>query len=137
MEQADDGALEFGTAAGVDGGGREGLPYDRFADVGGDEERNSRAETVPFLEEFIEKDDDKSGSDELDDEEETDAGADVARLAVETGEYVDGCLAERDDHGEDWMMKSAYQSFAEEIRKRQKLPWHISEVMRYAEVCGR
>ena len=45
VEQSDHGALEFGAAASVDGGGGEGLPDDGLADVGGDEQRNSRAKT--------------------------------------------------------------------------------------------
>lgn len=107
VEQADDRALEFGSAAGVDRGGREGLPDDGLADVGGDEEGDAGAEAVSFLEELVEEDDDEGGGDQLDDEEETDAGADVAGLAVETGEHVDGCLAEGDNHGEDWKGTSA------------------------------
>ena len=45
VEQCDHGALELGAAAGVDGGGGEGLPDDGLADVGGDKQRNSRAKT--------------------------------------------------------------------------------------------
>ena len=42
MEEGDDGAFELGASAGVDGGGREGLPHDRLADVGRDEQRDPR-----------------------------------------------------------------------------------------------
>ena len=45
MEESDHGALELGAAASVDGGGGEGLPDDGLADVGGDKQGNSRAET--------------------------------------------------------------------------------------------
>ena len=45
VEQRDDGPLELGAAPGVDGGGGEGLPDDGLADVGGDKQGNSRAET--------------------------------------------------------------------------------------------
>ena len=45
VEQSDHGALELSAPAGVDGGGAEGLPDDGLADVGGDKQGNSRAET--------------------------------------------------------------------------------------------
>ena len=45
VEEGDDGALELGTAPSVDRGGREALPDDGLADVGGDEQRYSRAKT--------------------------------------------------------------------------------------------
>ena len=48
VEEGDDGALELGAAPRVDGGGREALPDDRLADVGGDEEGDSGAEMVAF-----------------------------------------------------------------------------------------
>jgi hypothetical protein len=54
-----------------------------------------------LLEEFVEQDDDKRSDDELDDEQETHAGTEVGRLAVQTGEDGDGGLAEGDDQGED------------------------------------
>jgi hypothetical protein len=67
MEEGNKSALKFWSTAGVDGGGRESLPYDGLANVGSDEERNTRTKTVTLLEEFIEENDDKSGDDELDD----------------------------------------------------------------------
>ena len=45
MEQCDHGALELGAAASVDSGRREGLPHDGLTDVGGNEQRNTRAKT--------------------------------------------------------------------------------------------
>ena len=45
VEQSDHGALEFGAAASVDSGRREGLPHDGLTDVGGNEQRNTRAKT--------------------------------------------------------------------------------------------
>ena len=49
MEQGDDGAFEFRTATGVDGGGRKGLPDDGFTNVGGDEQVDTGTETVTLL----------------------------------------------------------------------------------------
>ena len=53
MEEGDDGALELGASAGVDGRRRERLPDDGLADVGGDEEGNSGAEAVALLEKLV------------------------------------------------------------------------------------
>lgn len=68
MEESDNGAFEFRSTTGVDGGGREGFPDDRLANVGGDKEGDSGAEAVPLLEEFVKEDDDEGGYDELDDQ---------------------------------------------------------------------
>ena len=46
------------------------------------------------------QEDDKSGNEELDDDEEADTGADVAGLAVHAGHDVDDALTEGDDHAE-------------------------------------
>lgn len=101
VEERDEGSLELGSSTRVDGRGGEGLPDDRFADVGCDEEVDPRAEAVALLEELVEEDHDEGGDDELEDEEEADSGAEVGGEAVESGEDVDGGLAERDDEGED------------------------------------
>ena len=100
VEEGDDGALELGAASRVDGGGREALPDDRLADVGGDEEGDSGAEAVALLQELVEEQDDEAGDEELDDDQEADAGADVGRLAVHAGHDVDDGLPDGDDHAE-------------------------------------
>ena len=41
MEEGDHGAFKFGASASINGGGGEGLPDDRFADVGSYEQRYS------------------------------------------------------------------------------------------------
>ena len=102
VEEGDDGALEFGSAAGVDGGRREGLPDDALANVGGDEERDTGAQAVALLEELIEENDDETGNNELQNEEEADTRAEVAGLAVETGQDVDGSLAEGKNDSENY-----------------------------------
>ena len=101
VEEGNEGAFELGTTAGVDGGGREGLPDDGFADVGGDKERDTGAEAVALLKKLIEENDDEAGNDKLKDEEKADTSTEVLGLTVETGENVDGGLAERDDEGEE------------------------------------
>lgn len=110
VEEGDEGSFELGSASGVDGRGGEGLPNDRFADVGRDEEVDARPEAVALLEELVEEDHDEGGDDELEDKEKADSGAEVGGKAVEASEDVDGSLAERDNHGEDCDGRSAVSS---------------------------
>lgn len=53
------------TSASVDGGGAEGLPDDCLADVGGNEERDSRAQTIALLEQLIQQQDNQTCNKEL------------------------------------------------------------------------
>ena len=53
-----------------------------------------------FLEELIEQEDNETGDEELDDDEQADAGADVRGLAVHAGHHVHDGLAEGDHHAE-------------------------------------
>jgi len=53
------------TSARVDGGGAEGLPDDRLADVGCDEERDTGAQTVALLEQLIQQQDNQTCDKEL------------------------------------------------------------------------
>ena len=55
---------------------------------------------VTFLEKLIEEEDDESGHEQLDDDEQADAGADVGGLAVHAGHHVHDGLAQGDDHAE-------------------------------------
>ena len=100
VEERDDGALEFGAAAGVDGRGREGLPDDGLADVRGNEEGDAGPEAVALLEELIEEDDDEGGRDKLDDEQQANTRAKGRRGAVEARQDVDRGLTDGNDQRE-------------------------------------
>ena len=65
MEESNDSSLKFGATGAVDGVGAERLPDDAFADIGGDEERDSRAQAVPLLQQFVQADDNDAGNEEL------------------------------------------------------------------------
>jgi hypothetical protein len=101
VDKGNNGTLELGTSASVNGSGRESLPDDRLANVGGDEEGDTTAETVALLEELIEKDDDQSGGKKLDNEENANTSTKVGGLAVETGQDVNAGLAEGQDDGKE------------------------------------
>jgi hypothetical protein len=97
VDKGNEGTLEFGTTTSVNGGGRESLPHDGLADVGGNEEGNTTAEAVALLEELVEENDDQAGDDELDDEENTDTSTKIRGLSVETRDDIDDGLAERQE----------------------------------------
>jgi len=65
IEKGNDRPLEFGSPASVEGSGAEGLPDNGLADVGGDEEGNSRSETVAFAHELVNQGDNNSSKKEL------------------------------------------------------------------------
>mmetsp|Transcript_57425 Transcript_57425/g.128203 ORF Transcript_57425/g.128203 Transcript_57425/m.128203 type:complete len:393 (-) Transcript_57425:510-1688(-) len=70
VEESDESTLELGTATGVDGGGRERLPDNRLADVGRDEQGDTRSEAVAFLEKLIQDDDNDASDEELQDDQD-------------------------------------------------------------------
>lgn len=43
------------TSASVDGGGAKGLPDDGLTDVGGDEQRDTRTQTITLLQQLIQQ----------------------------------------------------------------------------------
>lgn len=100
MEEGNDRSFELGSSAGVDGGRGERFPDDGLANVGGDEEGDSRAETVALLEELVKEKNDERSGDELDDQEKADSGSKIRGLTVQTGKHVDGGLTESDDKSE-------------------------------------
>lgn len=84
MNEGNNGTLELGATTSVNGGGGEGLPHDGLADVGGNEEGDTAAETIALLEELVEEDNNQTSNDELDDKENADTGTEVRGLSVET-----------------------------------------------------
>lgn len=95
VDKGNESTLELRTTASVNGGGRESLPHDRLADVGGNEQRDTAAETVALLEELVEEDNDQTSDHQLNDEENADTSTEVRWLSVETGDDIDDGLTER------------------------------------------
>ena len=56
--------------------------------------------TVTLLQELVQQEDDQARDEELDDDQKTDAGSDVAGVAVHAGQDVHDGLAHRDHHPE-------------------------------------
>lgn len=53
VEQGDDSAFKFSAPASIDGGRAERLPHNSLADVGGNEEGDSGAQAVAFLQQLV------------------------------------------------------------------------------------
>lgn len=101
VDKGNESTLELRTATSVDGGGRESLPHDGLANVGGNEERDTAAETVALLEELVEEDNDQTSDHQLNDEENADTGTEVGWLSVETRDDIDDGLTERQENSEE------------------------------------
>ena len=101
VEKGNNGAFEFSAAASVDRRRRERLPHDRFANVGGDEERNARTQTVAFLQQLVQQQDNQTGNEQLDDDQQANATADFARVSVHARHDVNDGLADSDYHAKD------------------------------------
>lgn len=57
VEESDDSAFEFFATTCIDCGWGESAPDDRFTDAGCDEERDTAAEAIAFLQELVQEDD--------------------------------------------------------------------------------
>lgn len=95
MEERDDGALELSARCGLDRGGGEGAPDDGLADVRGDEEGDAGAETIALGEHLVPDNDEKTGNDELRNQEEAVGDADGA---VHAGVDIDEALDDSDNN---------------------------------------
>ena len=70
----------------VDGRGRKRLPDDGLAHVGCNEEGNRRAEAVALLEQLVQADHKHTGREQLRDEKDSVAGAEVLYVAARAAE---------------------------------------------------
>jgi hypothetical protein len=77
------------------------------------------------LEELVGEGNEEGGDDELDDEEEADAGAEVFGLAAETREDVDGGLTQGYDECEDYCQSASVHE--QTTRGEERNDTHASE----------
>ena len=86
VEQREHGALELRPAPRVDDRRGEGLPEDRLADVGRDEEGDGRADAVALVEHLVEQEDHEARRAELEDDKHGGGQTDLVDGAVPGGE---------------------------------------------------
>mmetsp|Transcript_20271 Transcript_20271/g.42960 ORF Transcript_20271/g.42960 Transcript_20271/m.42960 type:complete len:247 (+) Transcript_20271:513-1253(+) len=97
VEERHERALELGAATPVDRLRRERLPHDRLADVGGDEERHSRPESIALLQKLVQQGDDDGRQEELANDHGGLDVSDVVDGSVHAGDHVRHRLADADD----------------------------------------
>jgi hypothetical protein len=100
MEESDNGTLELSSTGSGNSGGREGLPDDLLANVGGDEEGDTRAESVTLLQELIKSHNDNTTKEELDDDEESVDHTEVGNVTVGSRDDIGDTLANSNKHTE-------------------------------------
>lgn len=93
MKERNDGTLKLGPTSSVDSGGAESFPDDVFANVGSNEKRDSRTQSIALLEKLIKQNDDETGNDKLEDEQQTDTSPEIARQSVESSQHINGGLS--------------------------------------------
>lgn len=101
MEESNNSTLKLRATAGVDGGGRKGLPDDGLANVGSNEQRDTATKSVTLLEKLIKQNDNHTSDDKLENEQEDDTSTKVGGGTVETSEDVDGGGTGGEDESEE------------------------------------
>lgn len=82
VEKSNNGSLVLSSGLGSGGDGAEGFPDDGFTDVGGDEEGNPRADTVPLFQHLVKHHDDDAGEGELEDDQNGVSGTDFVDITI-------------------------------------------------------
>ena len=100
VDEGDEGPFELRPPPGVDGRGREGLPDDGLADVGGDEEGDAGAQAVALLQQLVQDDDDHARGEQLQDDEDGVTRAQRVEVAVHARHHVGDGLAHGDQDAE-------------------------------------
>merc|ERR1719323_1635359 len=98
MEEGNHCSLKLGSTSSVDSSWRECLPDNGLTNVCGNEEGNTRSKTISLLEQFIQKQNNEASNKQLDDDEETDSGSNIAWISVHSCQNIDDGLANGDDH---------------------------------------
>lgn len=101
MEERNNSTLELRATPSVDGSWAECPPDDVFANVGGNEERNTRAQSVTLLKKLIEEDHNKTSDNKLEDEQQAHTSTKVRGLPIKPSQNINGSLAERENDRKD------------------------------------
>lgn len=97
VEQSNDGTFEFSSATSVDGGGAERLPDNAFANVGSNEEGDTRAKTVTLLKELVQENADNASEEKLDDNKGSSEDTDFSNISVHTRRNVSNSFDNSDN----------------------------------------
>ncbi|KAH3674109.1 hypothetical protein OGATHE_002089 [Ogataea polymorpha] len=103
MDKSQNGTFKFCSTSPVDGGWSETSPENLFADIGGHEQRNSRTETVAFLQQLVQKNNHHGSKHKLQNQQQAHAGAQITWTAIHSCQNVHGCLSHREQNGKDFL----------------------------------
>ena len=89
----------------VDCCGAKGFPDNSFTDVSGNEEGNARAQAITLLQEFIEKEHNQTGNEQLNDNQQADTTTNFAGVSIHSSHDVNNGLSDSDNHTKHWEQK--------------------------------
>lgn len=82
VEKVDDTAFELGVVSSADGHRGDAFPHNVLRNVAGNEEGDATADTLPFVEQFVQEDDQERGHDQLAYHQHGGASPDGAHVSV-------------------------------------------------------
>lgn len=101
VEESNNSSLKLGSSSSVDCSWAECSPDDVLTDVGSNEKLNTGTQSVALLEKLIEKNDNKTSNDKLENEQQANTSTEVTRLTVKSSQNVNSGLSEGEDDSEE------------------------------------
>jgi len=81
----------------------ERFPDNSLANIGGNKQTDTGAESIALLQKLVEKKNNQTGDKELDNDQQANSHAHLARDTVHTGHNVDNSLTNSDDHTKEFL----------------------------------
>lgn len=100
VEESNNATFEFSTLVSSNGDWGERFPEDQFTDVGGNEKRDTRAETVTLLQEFIKHKDHESSEEKLGNNEDGVDQTEFRDWSIHSRKKISKGLSEGDQESE-------------------------------------
>lgn len=93
VEKSNDSTFKLSSSPSVNSGWAEGLPDYGLANVGGNKERNTRPQTVPLLEKFVEGKDNQTSAKELSNDQKSITSTDRTKISVHSTDNISNGFA--------------------------------------------
>ena len=77
------------------------LKFSGLPDISRNEQRDTRAESIALLQQLVEADNNNSSEKELDNDEDSIAGTEIADVSVHAGQHICDCLTDSDQDTEE------------------------------------
>lgn len=102
MEESNDRSFEFRSLVSLDSDGGERFPDNSLANVGSDEEGDTRSESVTLLEKLVEEEDNDTSNSELDDDKDSVTSTEITNFTVHTTPNVSNSLTQSNDQTQNY-----------------------------------